>query len=276
LNRAIEIARGEVMIRVDGHCEVPPDYVRQCLEALEQNGMRDGVLLGVGGPIETIGETLVARTIAAAMSSVFGVGGSAFRVGTDRQRNVDTVAFPAYPKATLDAVGPFDEELVRNQDDEYNYRLRAMGGRVVLCPEIKSTYYSRSSLRSLWRQYSQYGYWKVRVMQKHPKQMQPRQFVPGLFVLALGLTLLAGLAMPILWTAFALVAGSYLVANLAASIAVAVRRGWSLLPLLPVVFATLHVSYGVGFIWGLVRFANRWGDSTTLVNGERVLVGVKE
>ena len=276
LNRAIEEAKGEVVIRVDGHCEVSGDYVERCVEALERNGMADGALLGVGGPIETVGETWVARVISAAMSSVFGVGGSAFRIGTNRQKNVDTVAFPAYPKATLEAVGPFDEELVRNQDDEYNFRLRAMGGRVVLCPEIRSIYHSRGRLWPLWRQYFQYGMWKVRVMQKHPRQMQPRQFVPALFVLALFVSLLASLAVPIFWVVIALITGTYVVANVAASIAVSVRRGISMLPLLPFVFATLHIAYGTGFFWGLIRFVGWWGDRTTLVNGERVLVGMKK
>jgi succinoglycan biosynthesis protein ExoA len=208
------------------------------------------------------------------MSSAFGVGGSAFRVGTDRQREVDTVAFPAYSRATLEAVGPFDEELVRNQDDEYNYRLRALGGRAVLCPEIRSVYHSRATLPALWRQYRKYGTWKVRVMQKHPRQMQPRQFVPALFVLALLASLLASVVLPVFWVAFGLVAGSYLAADLAASVALAARCGWSLLPLLPLVFVTLHLAYGAGFLWGLVRFAGRWGDRTTLVGGERVIVGV--
>ncbi len=262
-----------MVIRVDGHCEVAPDYVARCVEALERNGAGEGALLGVGGPIETIGETWMARAIAAAMSSVFGVGGSAFRVGTARERDVDTVAFPAYPRATLDAVGPFDEELVRNQDDEYNFRLREMGGRVVLCPEIRSVYHGRGTIRSLWRQYFQYGMWKVRVMQKHPRQMQPRQFVPALFVLALLGSLVAALVLPVFWIAFTLVAGTYLVTDLAASIAVAARRGWSMLPVLPLVFAALHFGYGTGFLWGLVRFAGRWGDRTTLVGGERVMAG---
>jgi len=273
LNRAIAEARGEVVIRVDGHCEVAPGYVAHCVAALERNGMGDGVLLGVGGPINTVGGTWMARAIAAAMSSAFGVGGSAFRVGTDRQRDVDTVAFPAYPRATLEAVGPFDEELVRNQDDEYNFRLREMGGRVVLCPEIRSVYHSRSTVRSLLGQYFQYGVWKVRVMQKHPRQMQQRQFVPALFVVALLATFLAAFVAPVFWIAFTVVAGSYLVTNLSASIAVAARRGWSMLPVLPLVFAVLHLGYGTGFLWGLVRFARRWGDRSALMDGERVMTG---
>lgn len=273
LNRAIASATGEVVIRVDGHCEVASDYVARSVEALERIGLGDGALLGVGGPIQTVGGTWVARAIAAAMSSVFGVGGSPFRVGTREEREVDTVAFPAYPRATLAAVGPFDEELVRNQDDEYNFRLRELGGRVVLCPEIRSVYHGRGTLRSLWRQYFQYGMWKVRVMQKHPRQMQPRQFVPGLFVAAQLGSLVAALVLPVFWIACILVAGTYLVTDLAASIAVAARRGWSMLPVLPLVFAALHFGYGTGFLWGLVRFAGRWGDRTTLVGGERVMAG---
>jgi hypothetical protein len=105
--------------------------------------------------------------------------------------------------------------------------------------------------------------------------MQPRQLVPGLFVLALVASLVASLMVPVFWLAFALVLGSYLITNLAASVAVAARRGWCLLPILPLVFATLHVAYGTGFLWGLVRFAGGWGDRTTLVNGERVMVGVR-
>jgi glycosyltransferase involved in cell wall biosynthesis len=273
LNRAIAEARGEIVIRIDGHCEVAPDFVSKCVEALERHGLENGALLAVGGPIETVGSTRAARAIAASMSAHFGVGGSGFRVGTGGQREVDTVAFPAYPRQTMEAVGPFDEELVRNQDDEYNFRLRSLGGRVVLCPEIRSVYHSRSTLTSLWRQYFQYGFWKVRVMQKHTRQMQPRQFVPALFVLALVLGLAAGIVLPVLWVVFALVVGSYLAANLAASVALAARRGWSLLPLLPLAFATLHVAYGLGFLWGLARFAGRWGDRTTEVGGERVMTG---
>ena len=109
----------------------------------------------------------------------------AFRTIKDRPLLVETVAFPAYRRATLQRLGPFDEELVRNQDDEYNYRLLKSGGRILLSPDIRSRYYSRGSLRSLWRQYYQYGYWKVRVMQKHPRQMRSRQFVPPAFVAGL-------------------------------------------------------------------------------------------
>jgi hypothetical protein len=191
------------------------------------------------------------------MSRPFGVGGSAFRTIKDRAMYVETVAFPAYTREAIEKAGPFDEELIRNQDDEYNYRLQKLGGRILLSPDIRSRYYSRGSLRSLWRQYFQYGYWKVRVMQKHPRQMRVRQFVPALFVSVLLFSLLLA---PFSITArgiFALVAGSYLIVTLGASLA-AGKENWQLLPILPVVFATLHLAYGLGFLSGIVEFWNRW------------------
>ena len=258
MNAAIAQARGEIIVRVDGHCEIAHDYVRRCVEHLREDNVD-----GVGGPIDTIGETPLAEVIAVAMSSPFGVGGSAFRTVTDKTMLVDSIAFPAYTRAAIERAGPYDEELVRNQDDEYNYRLRKLGAKLLLASDIHSRYYSRGSIRSLWRQYFQYGYWKVRVMQKHPRQMSPRQFAPPL----LAGSLLLGLATaPFSRTArrvFAGVAGLYLTANLIASVLTARKAGARTLPLLPPTFATLHLSYGLGFLVGLVKFCNRWGDRAT-------------
>lgn len=253
LNIALRRARGEIIVRVDGHCEIAPDYVRKCVEHL-----RSGDADGVGGPIETIGETTWARAIAEAMSSSFGVGNSAFRTTKDRTMLVDTVPFPGYTRAAIEKAGYFDEELVRNQDDEYNYRLRKLGGKILLTPDIRSRYYSRTSLRSLWRQYLQYGYWKVRVMQKHPLQMRLRQFVPALFVVVLLIgVLLAPFLSGVRLLLFAVLA-FYLLGAVAASLMVARRSSWQLVPYLLVSFGILHIAYGVGFIGGLVRFWNRW------------------
>jgi glycosyltransferase involved in cell wall biosynthesis len=271
LNAAIARARGEILVRVDGHCEIERDYVSRCVEHLRNDGVD-----GVGGPLQTIGESFVARGVAVAMSSPFGVGDSAFRTVKNRTMLADTVAFPAYTRNIVERVGLFDEELVRNQDDDYNYRLRKIGARVLLAADVRSRYYSRSSLRSLWRQYFQYGYWKVRVMQKHPRQMRPRQFVPPLFVAVLLISLSvapfsfvfgAQFALP-----FGLAAGSYALANIAASASITMRRrDWSLFGLLPIAFAILHVSYGLGFLLGLVKFRDRWGDHDgRRVNGERI------
>lgn len=259
MNAGLRQARGQILVRVDGHCEIGPTYVENAVRRLQAQQAD-----GVGGPLETVGETPTARAIAAAMSSRFGVGGVAFRVSfrdggeSAPDREVDTVAFPAYRRDAVARAGAFDVELKRNQDDEYNYRLRKLGARLVLAGDMPARYYSRGTYRSLARQYFQYGVFKVRVLQKHPRQMRPRQFVPLLFVL----TLLAAAALwPIsgAWPLLA-VAGPYALANLAASLATAARDGWALLPRLPPAFALLHVAYGLGFLVGLMCFATRWGD----------------
>ena len=269
MNLGMSSAQGEIIIRVDGHCEIAQDYVSACVRVLFEEGVD-----GVGGPIETIGEDGLSRVIALAMSSSFGVGGSAFRTIKDRAMLVDTVAFPAYTRAAIAKNGFYDEELVRNQDDEYNYRLRKNGGRILLSPQIRSIYYSRSSLLQLWRQYYQYGFWKVRVLQKHPFQMRPRQFAPGMlagaFLVSVGLMFIPAARLPAL-----VVPVVYGMANLAAAVGVAMREGRSnaglsagrSLLILPVIFLVLHLSYGLGFLVGLVRFAGRWGDSTGLAPG---------
>jgi len=254
LNVALDHAKGDIIIRVDGHCELDPDYVANCVELLEANKAD-----GVGGPIETIGEGLTADAIAIAMSSKFGVGGSAFRTVDDRELYTDTVAFPGYKRATIEKAGRFAEELVRNQDDEYNFRIRELGGRILLSPSIRSRYFSRSTFRSLWRQYFQYGYWKVRVLQLHPRQMSPRQFVPFVFVITLLLLGIVSLFSVIaLWALIGLIA-LYALMNFGASVAAA--KGHILrIPLVGFSFLILHLSYGLGSLCGLVAFRNRWRD----------------
>ena len=257
LNAALAQARGDIIVRVDGHTIIAPDYVRECVAELQRSGADN-----VGGRMNAVSEGWIGQAVALATSSPFGVGGARFHY-SEREEWVDTVYMGAWRGDVFKRIGLFDEELVRNQDDEFNYRLLSQGGRILLSPRIKSRYYNRSTLRSLCRQYFQYGYWKVRVLQKHPRQMQPRQFVPPTFVAVLSSSLLmapfsiGGKRM------FIAVAGSYTIANLAASIITARKadNGSKLLPLLPVTFATLHLAYGLGFLIGLGRFCNRWKDS---------------
>jgi glycosyltransferase involved in cell wall biosynthesis len=253
MNLAIAQARGEIIVRVDGHCEIAPDYVSRCVYHLRTSDVG-----GVGGPIETINQGFVGEAIALAMTSGFGVGGSAFRVVKDKTMYADTIAFPAYWRSSIDAAGLYDEELIRNQDDEYNYRLRGLGYKLLLAPDIRSRYYSRSSLKKLACQYYQYGMFKVRVLQKHPRQMQPRQFAPPLFAAGVfGGLMIAPFSRTLrqIWLgALAL----YLVINMIVSVRMAVRSGLRYLPLLPVVFATLHLSYGIGFWRGMIRFWKQW------------------
>lgn len=255
LNLLIPRAQGEILIRVDGHCLIAKDYVSNCVRHLQEDGVD-----GVGGPMHTIGEDFVSEAIALAMSSKFGVGNSSFRTESGRTKMADTVPFPAYTRAIIERVGLYDEELVRNQDDEYNYRIREAGGKILLAEDVRSDYYSRGSLKRLWKQYFQYGFWKVRVLQKHPRQMSLRQFLPLAFVLSLILILLLALVVPWGWVLLVTILGLYLMTNLAASLAIAKKHGWRFLKLLPLTFAIIHLSYGTGFLSGLFRFLDRWKD----------------
>lgn len=253
LNKAIVQARGEIIIRIDGHCEIAPDYVLLCVEKLASSGAD-----AVGGPIETVGETPSSQAIALAMVGWFGMGGTAFRTIHDREMWVETVAFPAYPRATIERIGLFDEEFMRNQDDEYNYRLLKQGGKILLCPQIRSRYYSRASLRKLWPQFYRYGHWKVRVMQKHPRQMRLRQFVPFFFVASLLVTLL----IPQLQPLALMIALLYLLVDCAVSFNLARKYDWHYLPTMLLAHPTMHLAYGFGSLTGLVRFARRWRDKS--------------
>ncbi len=246
LNAAIRQAKGEIIVRVDGHCEIASDYVRKCVEYL-QNGTADGA----GGPIETIGENFISQAIAQAMSSGFGVGGSAFRVGSAGPKFADTIAFPAYTRSVLEKAGPYDEELVRNQDDEYNYRLRKMDCKLLLAPDIRSKYYSRASLTGLWKQYFEYGFWKVRVLQKHPRQMQFRQFIPPVFVLSLLMMSFLSLIHPPAIAVLGLILGVYLALSFLASLMMFMTKKADNIMILPIIFLILHLSYGAGFLTGV-------------------------
>jgi len=255
-NAALELSRGDIIVMLGGHAELSPNYLRTCARFLKLKKADC-----VGGTLETVCETGKAAAISLAMSSPFGVGNAAFRIGARKATYVDTVAFGAYTRGIIQRAGALDEELVRNQDDEYNYRLRKLGARILLVPRLRCRYSSRTSLRSLWQQYFQYGFWKVRVMQKHPRQMCPRQFVPSAFVLTLLLTALAAFFLPSGRDGLALASGAYFLANLAASVRTAHNGGWRHLSLLPFAFATLHLSYGLGFLLGLIKFRKRWRDT---------------
>ncbi|MDY6847321.1 MAG: glycosyltransferase family 2 protein [Chloroflexota bacterium] len=255
LNILIGQAKGEVIIRVDGHTIINPDYVRQCVRLLRSSGADN-----VGGRMDARGENFFGEVVALATSSLFGIGGARFHY-SDKEEWVDTVYMGAWKREIFEKIGLFDEELVRNQDDEFNYRLRKFGGKILLSPKIKSTYTPRGSIKSLWKQYFQYGFWKVRVLQKHPKQMSLRQFVPPTFVLALFIGLVLGLFSH--WGRIFLLAviGSYLITDLVISFNISLRAKYlRYIILLPFVFATVHFGYGFGFLIGLIKFYNRWND----------------
>lgn len=247
-NIGIDNARGEVLTIISAHCYLASDYVSRCVEYLHKTGADC-----VGGPIETIGEDQTSKAIALAMSSPFGVGDALFRY-SQQEQYVDTLAFGAYRREVFDRVGLFDEELVGNEDDEFNYRLRSHGGKLFLTPAIKSFYYGRTSLRAVCTQYFRYGFGKVRVAHKHPTLVRFRHLIPALFVASLMVTALLGLVRPLFALLFALIVLSYLSLSLLFSLRMASDKGWRYLPFLPLTFACLHLAYGTGFLLGLAHF----------------------
>jgi glycosyltransferase involved in cell wall biosynthesis len=256
LNLGIAASSGEVVIRVDGHTKVAPDFVRENLALLAEHPEA----WSVGGPIAHRGVTRFARAVAAAMSSRAGVGGARHRF-EQYEGYAESTAFPAFRRWVFDRVGLFDEALVRNQDDELNFRITEAGGKIFISPRVKHDYFVRGSASALFRQYMQYGYWKVEVMRKHGKVMAPRHLVPAAFVIALPVCA-AGAALlppPASWLAAApLVAYGALLGTLAAQTLVRERD-----PLVAAgasaAAALMHVGYGLGTLAGALAPPARGG-----------------
>jgi glycosyltransferase involved in cell wall biosynthesis len=254
MNLGIDAAKGDVVVLVGGHTVVADDFVATSVDALAETGAACA-----GGPIPTIGEGVVARAIAIAQSSRAGVGGVAFRTVREGAMAVDTVAFGAYRRQVFDEVGLFDEELVRNQDDEMSFRITQAGGLIWFDSRIRSQYRSRATLVGLCRQYHQYGLYKVRVIQKRGAVPAVRHLVPGAAVLIMLASIVAGLLRrsP---TVPAAVVGAYVGGCMVAGAAEG-RDDPAALPVVPVALMALHVPYGVGFLEGLWRFRRRWGPT---------------
>jgi succinoglycan biosynthesis protein ExoA len=248
MNTGIRAARGSIVAIMGAHNRYAPDYLRRSVETLERTGADN-----VGGAMICEAETFLQEAIAAAHHSPFSAGGARWH-DPEYEGPADTVFAGVYRREVFDRIGLFDEELTRNQDDELNLRLTRSGGKIWQSPSIRSWYRPRASLGALFRQYKQYGYWKVRVIQKHKLPASIRHVVPAGFVLALALLPLLGLAWkPALWAWFGLL-GAYLAGNLGASLLTAARSGWKLFPVLPAVFVCYHVAYGYGFLLGIRDF----------------------
>jgi glycosyltransferase involved in cell wall biosynthesis len=241
LNAAIDAASGDVIARVDSHAEISPGYLRRAVDTLRATGADN-----VGGVQDATGHTTFQRAVAAAMTSRFGVGNARFHYGGE-PGPTDTVYLGVFTRAALTRVGGFDESLVRNQDYELNWRLRDSGGVVWFDPELRVTYRPRGSLRALARQYFEYGQWKREMLRRHPRSLRARQAIAPLTVVANAAGLVIGLTVD---RRALLVPAAYVGATLAA----AAVAGRDLDPparaRLPVVFATMHHAWGLGFLRG--------------------------
>ncbi len=256
LNRALAAARGDLIVRLDGHCEYPPDYLRRVVALRDRTGAANA-----GGVLQPIGSSYVQRAICAALSSRVAIGGAALRAreGSDEVREVDAVHGGCWRRETLAEAGPFAEEMVRNQDDEMSFRLRRRGGRIVQAASIRVRYVVRDRWRKLFFQFAQYGYWKVRLVARYPRQASVRHLAPATLVLLLLLGSVAGLFDPTAAAAVAALAAAYL-AGIGAA-AAATRAPWRLWPGVAAAMALMHVGYGCGFLAALLPGFGRLRDS---------------
>jgi succinoglycan biosynthesis protein ExoA len=249
LNRAIQAAQGEMIVRLDAHSVPQPDYVARCVTALEQ-GFGDSV--GGVWEIRPRGSGWQACAIALAAAHPFGVGDAHYRFTTTAQV-VDTVPFGAFHRSLVERIGYFDEHLLTNEDYEFNVRLRKAGGKIWLDPAIRSIYFARANLVELARQYWRYGYWKARMLRQYPGTVRWRQALPPLFVLSLLILFLLAFWWPAARWLFVIESAGYAIVLSLAGVQLGTKqRNWKLIFGVPLAIATMHLAWGSAFLWSLV------------------------
>jgi succinoglycan biosynthesis protein ExoA len=250
LNASIPLATGDLLVRLDCHSRYPPDYLRLCAEVAEQSDA-----LVVGGIMIPTGRTPTERAVSCAMDSAFGGVGWMRETNDAVQRESDVVTYGAFRPEAFERVGLFDESLLRDQDDEFTLRVRRAGGKVLLDTRIKVSYTPRGSFRGVFRQYFQYGYWKVRVMRKHRQVLSGRSLVPPAFVLSLLVLVPAAIFLPFARVILGLELAAYLFGAIVFGFRSIRQRGeplW-LLPRVMLAYPAFHLAYGIGLLWGFLR-----------------------
>jgi GT2 family glycosyltransferase len=254
LNTAIANAKGEIIFRIDGHSEVASDFLRQNVQLLAEHPEA----WSVGGPIVHAGRNTFAKAVAIAMSHPCGVGLATHRF-SDYEGYVEGAQFPALRRWVFDRVGNFDERLVRNQDDELNYRITQAGGKIYVSPRVRYVYFVRERIDQLFWQYFQYAFWRIPMIRKHRRPTTLRQVIPPLFFLIMLVLFITGLVLRQPFVAMTLPA-VYVVALLAVGLAFVPRAGLKVASLVPVAIATIHTAYALGIAYGLCA-ALFWPES---------------
>jgi cellulose synthase/poly-beta-1,6-N-acetylglucosamine synthase-like glycosyltransferase len=243
MNAAVRAARGDVIVRMDVHCEYQRDYVRNCVEVLAETGADN-----VGGAQRARATTPFQRALCAALSSPLGVGGAKYR-SAECEGFVDTVFLGAFRRHVLESVGLYDPTAITNEDAELNQRIIDAGGKVYLSRRIVVHYHPRDSLGAVARQYFKYGKGRAKTLLKHGKLLGVRPALPFL-MLAGGAALLATSHLqPFTPVAF----GAYALATAAEAVRVGSKVGPSAIPVVWAIFPVLHVSHGAGFALGLLH-----------------------
>jgi len=249
-NIGIQQAKGEIIFTVSAHATYEKDYISKCISYMEKYEADN-----VGGRMITISgnNALVGKVIVLALSHRFGVGNSYFRIGSKEPKFVDTVPFGCYKKEVFEKIGLFNENLIRNQDIEFNLRLKKAGGKILLAPDIVSYYYARSDLKSLFRQNFKNGLWVIYSNRFAKAPFSWRHLIPFVFVSSL----IGSLFLSIFWNPFLylflMIILAYLTANVFFSLNISLKNGMKLFPFIVISFFVLHFSYGFGSLWGIVK-----------------------
>jgi succinoglycan biosynthesis protein ExoA len=248
LNKAIEVAHGDIIVRMDVHTVYEQDYVAECVTALKASGAAC-----VGGPWRAEGRGSKQQAIADAFQSPIGSGGAASR-RLDYDGPCETVYLGCWWKNDIVAIGGFDENLVRNQDDELCFRFKLANKNIWQSSSIRSCYQPRASFQALWKQFFQYGYWKVAVAKKHNQHASPRHLVPFLFVSVLGVLLLAGLFSAFARQLLAAATVLYLLAVITGAASASRSKNFLAITYVAFAISCMHFSYGIGYGLGLKDF----------------------
>ncbi|VAX32146.1 hypothetical protein MNBD_NITROSPIRAE03-1262 [hydrothermal vent metagenome] len=247
MNLGIQQAQGEYIIRTDVRCIHPKTYLKDLIKLSEKTGADN-----VGGVLIPIGETYTQKSIAAAYKSPVALGG-ALRDRGDFVGETDAVYGGCFRRERLLDVGMYDETMVRNQDDELSFRLRKSGGKVLQSGNIRVKYFPRRHFKQLFKQFLQYGYWKVSVLKKHPAQASWRHYAPAMLVSGFSGMLLATLFNIHLLPVLLLYTGGYLLSVSAESLRLTYKkRDIELWPGVVTAIVVIHTGFGLGFIAGIV------------------------
>ena len=253
LNIGIKNAIGTYIVRMDAHAEYENDYISKCIECLKRTGADN-----VGGPTNAKGKTECQQVIAAAYHSPFALGGGIHYVD-EYEGYADTVSWGSFKRKTLIDIGMYDERLPRSEDDDLNYRIIKNGGKIYISSSIKSTYYPRNTYLGLFKQYFEYGVWKIAVIKKHKKPARVAHLIPMMFVLFLILFGIGSFFSNIILYSFIFILGLYIILNFYFSFKNKYVNNLLQKIKLVYVHTIIHISYGLGFLTGIFKFINtKW------------------
>lgn len=252
LNACIRRSDAEVIIRLDAHAEYPRDYISKLVRALLDYNADN-----VGGSIITMpaNKSLQARAVAIAFAHPFGVGNANYKHNPKEVKEVDTVPFGCFHRKLFDKIGFFDEELVRNQDDEFNARIIQSGGKILILPDVQITYYARPTLLKMGRMFYQFGLFKPLVNKKLKHPASVRQFIPMLFVLGVFSGVIWAFVSPLIFELWVIAMAVYGAVNITVSLVAAIKNGSIFtMPFLVIGFVIIHFSYGLGYLKGIWEY----------------------